>query len=172
MFCLIKRKCYIWLSIEQCRHAKNKIMKSTLKIDVSGSQPVIKFIQPIDIIKIQEGDDYDVRDKILNAFLHSPSKADRNYWFKLHSCFPHPPEPASVQITTISPVPTEDLFQCFRNTILGYLVPYKTLLKMGQDKIDCNRTPYNGELKAKAINDFFDWLEEEEWATYEEQQPD
>lgn len=139
-------------------------MKSTIKIDLesqhTGSTPVIKIIQSIDALD-ENSPEFDVRDKLIRDFLHAPCMVERNGWFQLATYFPHPIEAPKVHITTISPVKEESLFYNFRHAILNRVVPYNTLLEMNRNEKsdpDTRRTPYDMELEANKINEFFDWV--------------
>lgn len=144
---------------------KNNIMKSSIKIDTEQGQPILKIIQPIDCINFTlQNDDYDVRDKLLSEFIQKPSMADWNGWFRVNTHFTHPLENPTHQITTIAPVTVDELFNLFKHNILNRLVPYNTIIAInsGQEK---------SQGKHAKIMEFFNWLSEQEWATWEEQQP-
>jgi hypothetical protein len=140
-------------------------MKSTIKIDTEQGQPILKIVQPIDCVNFTlQNDDYDVRDKLLSEFIQKPSMTDWNGWFRVNTHFTHPFENPTHQITTIAPVEVEELFNLFKHNILNRLVPYNTVIAIN-----------SGELKSKGkhakIIEFFNWLSEQEWATWEEQHP-
>lgn len=150
---------------------KQNEMKSTVKVDLqsqnSGSTPVIKIIQPIGGLD-ENSPDFDVRDKLIRDFLHTPCMSERNDWFRLATYFPHPMgNEARVHITTIAPCREQELFDSFRNAILNRIIPFDTLIKINQRKAsdpDMCRTPDNMEVEAIKINQFFDWLSTQPYA--------
>lgn len=151
-------------------------MKSTLKVDLSTSIPVIKVIQPLEVVQYREEDDCDVRDKILKEFLHSPSKAVRNELFSLHTYFPHPMENPTLYVTTIAAIPVENYFETFKCQIMSKMVPYYDRIEFAKGNTgikqgDVQTTEKSYYQTYKAIEDFFAMLEKTEWATFEQQHP-
>lgn len=161
---------------------KDNKMKSTLKIDYSsrpnGGRPVIKIVQPIELLKAENyAEDVDVRDVMIRDYLHTPCMSDRNGLFRVSSHFetPHGNNPTHY-ITNIDVVPEEEMFYTFRHAILNRLIPYNTLLSMDReepkkpDDTSCS-TRFERELEAKKINEFFDWVEQTGYCSWEERQP-
>lgn len=140
-------------------------MKSTIRIDTEQGQPILKIVQPIDCVNFTlQNNDYDVKDKLLSEFIQKPSMTDWNGWFRVNTHFTHPYENPTHQITTIAPVMVDELFNLFKHNILNRLVPYNTIIAInsGEEK---------SQGKHAKIMDFFNWLDEQEWATWEEQHP-
>jgi hypothetical protein len=140
-------------------------MKSTIKIDTEQGQPILKIVQPIECVNFTlQNDDYDVRDKLLSEFIQKPSMTDWNGWFRVNTHFTHPFENPTHQITTIAPVEVSELFTLFKHNILNRLVPYNTICAINEGK-------EKSQGKHDKIIEFFNWLNEQEWATWEEQHP-
>jgi hypothetical protein len=140
-------------------------MKSTIKITTECGVPAIKIIQPIDCVNfVNNNEDYDVRDKLLSEFIQKPSMTDWNGWFRVNTHFTHPFENPTHQITTIAPVEVGELFNLFKHNILNRLVPYNTICAINEGK-------EKSQGKHAKIMEFFNWLEEQEGATWEEQHP-
>ena len=140
-------------------------MKSTIKITTECGIPAIKIIQPIDCINfVNNNEDYDVRDKLLSEFIQKPSMTDSNGWFRVITHFTHPFENPTHQITTIAPIEVGELFNLFKHNILNRLVPYNTVVAI-------NSGEQKSQGKHAKIMEFFNWLETQEWATWEEQHP-
>lgn len=140
-------------------------MKSTIRIDTEQGQPILKIVQPIDCVNFTlQNNDYDVKDKLLSEFIQKPSMTDWNGWFRVNTHFTHPFENPTHQITTIAPVMVDELFNLFKHNILNRLVPYNTIIAInsGEEK---------SQGKHAKIMDFFNWLDEQEWATWDEQHP-
>lgn|GEM_PF-5974484 len=119
--------------------------------------------------------DFDVRDKIIKEFLHTTCMSDRNNWFNLNSYGELPKSEAKVKVTTIAPVPEENLLYRFRHSILNKFIPYETIIKMNTQKPTpkgTERTPFNRELEARKIHEFFDWLDSIGYCSWKEQQPE
>lgn len=140
-------------------------MKSTIRIDLEDGQPTLKIVQPIDCVNFTlNNEDYDVRDKILSHFIQKPSMSDWNGWFRVNTHFSNPYENPTHQITTIVPVEVSELFNLFKNNILNRVVPYDTIVAI-------NSGNEKSQGKHAKILEFFNWLDEQEWATWEEQHP-
>lgn len=140
-------------------------MKSTIKIDFDsrneGSQPVIKIIQPADCLD-EQSPDFDVKDKLLRDFLHTPCNINRNNLFKLGTCFPFPHEGVvKLNIATIKPVDIKDAFYLFKHDILNKIIPDETLILFNGNNERLKSIP--GEENYKKIIDFFDWLDALPW---------
>lgn len=156
-------------------------MKSTIKIDLesqnSGSMPVIKIVQPIDLPD-ENSPDYDVKDKLISIFLHQPCMVERNFMFELATCFPHPIDNPRVNVTTISPIKEENVFYKVRHIILNRLVPYNSIIELnscGQVALKNKKDgkspmPERGDLYFK-IHEFFDWVEKTGYCSFEDQHP-
>lgn len=161
-------------------NAKNNIMKSTLKIDTEsrneGEVPVIKIVQPIEVWN-ENDPDYDIRDKLIRNFLHTPCRSNRNGYFSLATYFPIPHEgEVKLHITTIAPVPEQDLLYRFRHEILNRFVPYESIislnsLAMKKGDPSADRKMIRGEDEYKKIHTFFDWLDELERPKWKEAHP-
>lgn len=150
-------------------------MKSTLKIDyasLDGGRPVIKIIQPSSALELKDypDGDYDVRDKLISDFLHHPLSAAPNTLFEVVNRGPL--EKAEYSVTIISPLDVDQQFYRFKHTILNKMVPWSTLVHINSglnEKNDlANLKGYENYLK---ITQFFDWLDQAEWATWDEQNP-
>ena len=142
-------------------------MKSTLKIDLQGQNPIIKIIRPDEVVKLQETDDYDVKDKLINDFLKNPLYHNNYEWFQIASNFQV--EGKQVVLTTIAPVLEETLFERFKCTILSRIVPYNTLVEIekykASDPKNGREKGFNREHEAEKIIEFFDWLSKQEYYT-------
>ena len=152
---------------------KQNIMESTVKIDVmrdsDGETPVIKIIQPVKFTEPTdhiEGDG-DVRDTLIQDFMHRPCYTERNSLFRTASSFKHPiGDNPTHWITTIEAVKQEDMFEFFKWRILGAIIP-----DGGEVEGDLSKCVqfHNSGAKDKApakygdyerVVRFFDWLEE------------
>jgi len=156
-------------------------VKSTIKIDLesqnSGSTPVIKIIQPVDVLD-ENSSDFDIRDKLIRDFLHQPSMVERNSLFELATFYPHPMDEPRVNITTIAPVKEENVLYKIRHMVLNRLVPYDTIVELnscGQVAVKNKKKgqspmPLRGDLYFK-IHEFFDWVDKEGYCSWEDQHP-
>lgn len=155
-------------------------MKSTLKIDYERgleNYPVIKIIVPTEERLIPSNpevfwhsEDDDVRDKLIRDLLHSPLYSEPNHFFNVKTAFPI----EAGTLTTIGAIKETDLFDIFHAAILQRMVPYETRCLMNKkEKLPDGqgRTPHDGELEGRKINEFFDWLKETERCPYPERQP-
>lgn len=156
-------------------------MKSTIKIDFesqnSGSIPVIKIIQPVEVVD-ENSPDYDVKDKLIRDFLHQPCMSDRNSLFELATFYPHPMDEPRVHVTTIAPVKEESIFYKVRHIILNRLVPYNSIMELNScDQVALKNKregkspmPSRGDLYFK-VHEFFDWVEKTGYCSWEDQHP-
>lgn len=160
-------------------------MKSTLKIDYERGQenlPVIKIVIPDkpphpfkngDTPGYSEDIDEDVRDKLIRDLLHTPLYEQPNSLFEVKTTFPI----ESGRLTTIGAVSEEILFYSFRHSILNRIIPYDTLIDFNQDKaptktaMELKTGDSENYLKWKKINEFFDWLDKQEYASFIERTP-
>lgn len=146
-------------------------MKSTIKIDYTsssfGGTPIIKILRPNDVIELQEfvDGDYDVRDKLINDFLQAPHKVEPYNLFCIHTCGTLE-KSGNNHVTTIRPLLVEEQFKTFKYNIINRLVPYDTIMSINRQETDPNDVT-----KYKKVNDFFDWLNTQDWASFDEQQP-
>lgn len=158
-------------------------MKSTLKIDYApNGKPIIKIIQPSDCLDLHThpDGDYDVRDKLIADFLHTPMNCDINGLFQVYTHGSLEKDP-KFHVTTIAPIDVSKQFDVFKHTILNRIIPYEDLVKINRNEIyqgDPNATGVRiaeridiSHEKYIRINEFFNWLSETEWASREEQQP-
>lgn len=151
-------------------------MKSTLRIDYQsgshGSDPIIKIVQPVEVLESLVEPDYDVRDRLIRDLLQRPGYSDRNYWFQLDTYYPNDMEKPTAHISNIIAVRQEDLFYKFRHAILNRMVCYNELVETNH--AISNKKP-DQEIKLgenfKKITEFFDWLDTATWPSYEEQNP-
>lgn len=169
-------------------------MKSTLKIVTvpygNGLKPVIKIVRSTATIHQSDQsiiDDEDPRDELINQFLKNPCNEGDYDWFKINTSYPVPfgNQNPTHQVTTIAPVEENDLFFRFRHAILGRVVPYEDHVKINRGEVPdaqseerlrtmqrpVDRLDLSLE-KFKKINEFFNWLDETGYCTWEEQQPD
>lgn len=165
-------------------------MKSTLKIDFqsryTGGMPVVKIVQPLELnnARYDHSQDVDPKDTMLSHFLHTPSMVERNMWFKVSTFFNTPHESPTHSVTNIEPVQADDILPSFKNTLLSMYVPfrslntisfnrYSTLLDDWKQPAFCPKTgeevPDKYDIYLK-INEFFNWLQDTERASFQEQQ--
>lgn len=151
-------------------------MKSTVKIDYAGSgfggTPVIKITRPIEAIELSEFEDEDVRDRLVNDFLHTPGMVERNTLFTART-YGSPGGNAKIDVTTIGAVDLSGQFYLFRHSILNRLVPYESIIRLNKaahevdgDKTIANQMPERGEVYFK-IKEFFDYIYKLEWVKSE-----
>ncbi len=163
------------------------IMKSTLKIDYDRGQEnysVIKIVipdKPPHPIKcgetpgFAEDIDEDVRDKLIQDLLHTPCWSQPNHFFEVKTTFPI----ESGRLTTIGAILEDRLFYTFRHAIINRIVPYDTIIatNIEKNKNIANKDPLNGrenyhkEHLLNKIDEFFDWLDKQEYASFEERSP-
>lgn len=150
-------------------------MKSTIKVDFNsqheGAQPVIKIIQPFEVSDQNSTEhdvsDIDVRDKLLKDFLHTPCMTDRNSFFRVSSCFSHPPVNPNINVITISPIQRAEMFDTFRYAILNRIVPIDTIEDLNSRKGKFESIPPYGFEDYVKIHEFFDWLLERDKEIWE-----
>lgn len=114
-------------------------MKSTLKIafqlNYNSQDPVIKIIQPAEVLNPSHSDDVDPKDEMINYFLHDPMFVDRNYFFVLSTYFQDTNKggESGPHISMISPVKPKDAFWILRDLLISQLAMRK--LQYNDDKI-------------------------------------
>lgn len=126
-------------------------------------------------------EDEDERDKMVREFLHHPLYSEP-YDFYQKGC--RIKIPNGKTLVTIEPIDERDLFYRFRHAVLNRFVPYDTLVALNQENKaiesgDKKSTPgglpirkyYDGEDLANKINEFFDWLDNTEYATQAQRWP-
>lgn len=157
---------------------KNKVMKSTIKIDYERSKnltPVIKIIIPKPDSLIGETTGYfetideDVKDGLIRSFLHSPCMAVPNSFFEVKT---HYPIHGDLELTTIGAISEDNLFSRFRWALIHRFVPTSSIAQLAalkDQKGDGVRKAEQGEDKWHRINEFFDWLDKQAYAPTEEE---
>lgn len=147
-------------------------MGSTLKISTSSrgvhGVPVIKVIQPINLIIPNPNEDVDIKDELIASFMHTPSMAYPNNLFKVDSRFTS--EEQGVKVTIISAIEEGQMFFTFKHAILNRLISYKNLVEIRErenelktsDKSKTHPVPFDYDKYIK-INEFFDWLWEQNY---------
>lgn len=164
-------------------------MKSTIKIDYDRTKnlsPVIKIIIPKSAGHSEaaqllsptpgflETTDEDVKDKLLRDFLQLPCMAVPNSFFEVKTHFPIQDD---LELTTIGPIEEDNLFSRFRWALIHRLVPSQSI------NILCARRDANnpvqvsdlagshsyecGEDSWNKINEFFNWVDKQEYAPTE-----
>lgn len=130
-------------------------MKSTIKIDYErgfDNSPVIKITTP----RTKEISE-DIRDKLIQDFLHSPMRSERNYLFELGTYGNLNEMPFDA--CTISPVKYENVMYKLRHIVLNRLVS-ESDVQLFNSKLSEPNDAY------KKVHEFFDWvdqLEKEKW---------
>lgn len=163
--------------------------KSTLKITTESAgtniTPVIKIVQPIAQFKpdLNNVDDDDPVDDLIRTFLHAPCMVEPHFLFRTYTHFPVPFEGTPTHwITTIAPINAKDHFDTFKNIVLSRMIPYEDHVSINRGEVAVIDKNLHGTRKAERIDtsvikhskiqEFFQWLDETEPATWEEQQPD
>lgn len=131
-------------------------MKSTIKIDYERSldnNPVIKITTPKEPSE-------DIRDKLIQDFLHSPMHMERNYLFELGTYGNLSELPFNA--CTISPVKYENTLYKLRHIVLNRLVSENDIVLFNSALSEPNDT-------YKKVHEFFDWVDEREKDRWEKQ---
>lgn len=158
-------------------------MKSTIKIDYERTKslaPVIKIIIPKSAGHSEatreltpgflQDPDEDVKDKLLRDFLQLPCMAVPNSFFEVKTHFPIQ---GDLELTTIGPIEEENLFSRFRWALIHRFVPRSSIAPLdGMRNIkhireSGTRKAELGEGNWNKINEFFDWLDKQEYAPTE-----
>jgi hypothetical protein len=129
-------------------------------------------------------EDDDERDKMVREFLHHPLYSEPYEFYQKGSRLSIA---GGKTLITIEPIDERDLFYRFRQAALNRFVPYDTLIELNRIKshvrsgeIDPDehqsllagvRKYFPGEDLAHKINDFFDWLDDREYATHAQRWP-
>lgn len=164
-------------------------MKSTIKV-VSQPQagglvkPVIKIVQPYGIahadatMDVTDTED-DGRDGLIRTLLQHPCNLYRNYWFQLgtHFSIPFESDNPTHYVSNIEAIDERDLYYRFKHTIINNTIPYDDIVKINRGEIPelakdrpTDRIHESFE-NHKKIMDFFEWLEDVGYCSYDERQP-
>jgi len=147
-------------------------MGSTLKISTSSrgvhGVPVIKVIQPTNLIIPNPNEDVDIKDELIASFLHTPSMAYPNDLFKVDSRFTS--DEQGVRVTMISAIEEGQMFFTFKHAILNRLISYKNLVEIQKlenelksaDDTSTRPMPFDYDKYIK-IKEFFDWVWEQNY---------
>lgn len=147
---------------------------------MSPELPVIKIVQPIEQYegKFDPSEDIDPRDEMLYAFLTPPATIGNYGMFVVKQTFNHPfgENVASTHwITTIGPVPENQVLYKLRHMVLNRFVPYDTIVtlnSMNPERLleyfaphpDKNEIYFDGAEKYQKIHEFFNWIDTLEYA--------
>lgn len=151
---------------------KNNTMGSTLKISTSSrgvhGVPVIKIIQPINLIDPPIHMDVELKDELIASFLHTPCMTNPNSLFRVDTRWTA--EDAQVRITTISAIEEGQIFHTFKHAILDRLISYDNQVEINilKNQIKNLEIPKGATHKAPVdydkylkIQEFFNWLWEQ-----------
>lgn len=146
-------------------------MKSSVKIDYDRSQelkPVIKIILPLDLRdgdKCTEAHNIDPRDKLVADFLHTPRNLVENYLFEVNQRWLI--DNGSSLLTTISPIPEEEMFFRLKTAIMGRIIGDNIEAYRGCESFkESDKTgpcPLNYDRWLK-ITEFFEWVKEQPYS--------
>lgn len=147
-------------------------MGSTLKIATSNrgvhGVPVIKIIQPLDLIDPPIYEGVELKDELIASFLHTPCMAHPNSLFRVDTRWTA--EESKVRITTISAIEEGQMFHTFKHAILDRLISYDSLVEINEFEISSSninglgKTPLDYD-KYLQIKQFFDWLWDQPYAS-------